>query len=366
MLVPHPGIRGPIPAIAALVGDGLIACGCEVKIQPWGRHSDNESRGQKVLGRAMDVLRVLGALRRYHPDVVLVHTAHDAVAVFRDLPLLAVARLAGTRVVLHLHGSSPQLLAGSRLSPARLGSSALARLASGLLVLSREEQAAWQKWMPELRVGFVTNPYRRSHPDVDRPRRAGKLRLLFVGRLLEQKGVLDLIRALPMVRQATEQELVVAGTGPAAEKVGHLARCLGLEQHVRLAGYVEGSALRELYAAADVFVLPTWWNEGFPTVLAEAMDAGLAIVTTPTRGAADHLRDGVNALLVPPRNPPALAAAIVRLAQDPQLQRQMGRANQAKVGDFAPDIVGPLYFRALTDVLRSQPADSKTQTCRAP
>lgn len=73
------------------------------------------------------------------------------------------------------------------------------------------------------------------------------------------------------------------------------------------------------YQRADIFVLPGW-SEGFPTVVAEAMDVGLLIVRAREQGMADHLAKRVNALLVPPRDPPGLAAAIDRLLEDASLR----------------------------------------------
>jgi glycosyltransferase involved in cell wall biosynthesis len=80
------------------------------------------------------------------------------------------------------------------------------------------------------------------------------------------------------------------------------------------------------------------------------MSAGLPVVATRSGGTADHLREGVNALFVPPRNVHELSRAIERLLEDPAMRERMSNANRRKVKDFAPDIVAKDYVRALEDL----------------
>jgi 2-polyprenyl-3-methyl-5-hydroxy-6-metoxy-1,4-benzoquinol methylase len=115
-------------------------------------------------------------------------------------------------------------------------------------------------------------------------------------------------------------------------------------------GEIDHGRLRELYETSDVFVLPTYWVEGFPTVISEAMNAGLPIVTTRMRGMADHLHEDENALFVAPRAPEELGLTVERLLRDPELRARMGRANQEKVKLFAPEQAAAVYRAALTEI----------------
>jgi glycosyltransferase involved in cell wall biosynthesis len=116
-------------------------------------------------------------------------------------------------------------------------------------------------------------------------------------------------------------------------------------------GHLSGDALWREYSDADVFALPTRWPEGFPTVLAEAMDAGLPIVTTPIRGAADHLVPGEHALFVEPGDVSRLADALITLLEDPDLRERMGSANQRRLGLFEPSAVAADYLQALESIV---------------
>jgi glycosyltransferase involved in cell wall biosynthesis len=172
-----------------------------------------------------------------------------------------------------------------------------------------------------------------------------------MGRLMPEKGILDLVQAVARVNATTACRLLVAGDGPSASAVSQAVDELGVAANVELLGYVSGPDLARCYREADAFVLPTYWAEGFPTVLLEAMSMGLPIVTTRLRGAADRLEEGVNALFVPPRRPDLLAEAINRILADDRLRTAMAASNLAKVKEFAPEVVAPQYLAILQSVI---------------
>jgi glycosyltransferase involved in cell wall biosynthesis len=158
---------------------------------------------------------------------------------------------------------------------------------------------------------------------------SGRPTVLFVGRHRHYKGVDDLIRAMPRVNAS----LVVAGDGPMRSRWEALARNVGVAERVCFMGQVEDTVLPRLYAGADVFVLPANTRaEAFGVVLLEAMAAGLPCVTTEIgTGTSYVVKDGVTGLVVPPKDPEALAKAIDYLLADPVRRRQMGAAGRARV-----------------------------------
>ena len=234
------------------------------------------------------------------------------------LPLLAVTRRRRTPTVLHFHGSQPDRVRAGGHGPFGWLSLRLVRMADAVMVLSSEERSQWEALHPSGGFYVVTNPY--EHP---RGRRASPATphvpvLLFVGRLMPAKGVFDLLEAVALLNRTEPWRLLMIGDGSAEGELRSRIEVLGLGDRVTLAGYLTGERLQDAYELADVFVLPTTWAEGFPTVITEAMAAGLPVVTTRLRGAADHLVEGVHALFVPPRDPGALAARLGRLLGIPR------------------------------------------------
>jgi glycosyltransferase involved in cell wall biosynthesis len=97
---------------------------------------------------------------------------------------------------------------------------------------------------------------------------------------------------------------------------------------IEFLGYL--SAMQQQLPARDIFVLPSY-REGAPRVLLEAAACGLPVVTTDVPGCRDVVVEGVTGLVTPPRDSQALAGAIMKLLQNPELRRQMGRAGRERV-----------------------------------
>jgi glycosyltransferase involved in cell wall biosynthesis len=150
-----------------------------------------------------------------------------------------------------------------------------------------------------------------------------------VARLTEQKGHTFLIRAVPaVVSRFPNVTFLFAGDGPLRERLEAEAGSLGILKAVRFLGF--RSDVAELLSCLDAFVLPSLY-EGLPNVVLEAMACGKPVVATAVDGTPEAVKDGVTGLLVPPRDPGALAEAILRLARNPGLRRSMGAAARQKV-----------------------------------
>jgi glycosyltransferase involved in cell wall biosynthesis len=152
---------------------------------------------------------------------------------------------------------------------------------------------------------------------------------LFVSRLVYNKGVPDLIRSFHLLGQrgfASRISLTVAGDGPLRDRFPDDT----LPPHIRFVGSVDDAALDSLYRSSHVFVLPTLF-EGMPTVVLEAMARGLPIIVTDV-GATKELVDDSNGMIIPSRDPRALADALQHFLELPlEARLAMGKASIEKV-----------------------------------
>ncbi|HEY8486869.1 MAG TPA: glycosyltransferase family 4 protein [Limnochordales bacterium] len=153
----------------------------------------------------------------------------------------------------------------------------------------------------------------------------GSPRLLSVGRLVEQKGMRELVEAFERVApEFPGARLVIVGSGPLKESLERRIRSSSvLSERVHLAGPVAGAA--RLLACADVFCLASR-DEAFPLTILEALGAGKAIVSTRAGGIPEAVKDGESGLLVPPGDVEALARALRRVMADAELRRRLGEA----------------------------------------
>jgi glycosyltransferase involved in cell wall biosynthesis len=161
------------------------------------------------------------------------------------------------------------------------------------------------------------------------PRQDGLARLVFLGQLVERKGLHVLIEAFALLRQPAELLLVggdwSAPGYPASLKA--MARTAGVDARIIFENHRDD--VGALLSTADVFVLPSF-SEGRPRSIIEAMSLGAAIVATDAGGIPTLVEDDCTGLLVPPGNAEALAAALDRVIASPALRRRLGKAARAR------------------------------------
>jgi colanic acid/amylovoran biosynthesis glycosyltransferase len=178
-------------------------------------------------------------------------------------------------------------------------------------------------------------------PPAARPPRDGSdpadpVRLLAVARAMPKKGLDILLEALARLPAELAWRLDHVGSGPLLDELRTLAERLGIARTIAWHGGQPQPRVIELMQTADLFALPARIaadgdRDGLPNVLLEAMATGLPVVSTPVSAIPEAVEDGRTGLLVPPDDPPALAAAIERLARDPRLRQHLGTAGREAV-----------------------------------
>ncbi|MFN8223046.1 MAG: glycosyltransferase family 4 protein [Gaiellales bacterium] len=163
--------------------------------------------------------------------------------------------------------------------------------------------------------------------------RDGEILLAFAGRLTEQKDIDVLLRA---VAEVPGVHLALLGDGPERARVEDERARLGLSDRVRLLGSGDRNAVLRLFAAADVAVLSSRW-ENFPHTVVEALAVGTPVVATAVGGVPEIVVDGENGLLVPPGDVDAFAAALRRVCADDELRERLAAAATPSVAPLAED-----------------------------
>ncbi len=162
--------------------------------------------------------------------------------------------------------------------------------------------------------------------------------ILSVGRLSFEKGHADLLRAgaaLAAMPGAPRFRIVIVGEGPERDAVRRLASQLAIDKLVTLAGFQRDT--KPYYALATVVAVPSH-SEGSPNVVLEAMAAGLPIVANAVGGVPEILEEGITGLMVPARNPDAMAQALMRVLSDGELRERLGAAGRARtLTDYTPE-----------------------------
>ena len=154
------------------------------------------------------------------------------------------------------------------------------------------------------------------------------LRLLFVGRLVERKGVDVLVRALARLRHRRDAELVIVGSGHREDSIRQTAALENVTDYVRFAGFVDEERLAREYAACDILVLPAVVDtrgdtEGLGVVLLEALRYERPVIASAAGGITDIVVDGVTGWLVDPGDAEVLARKLFDVASRPEEARRV-------------------------------------------
>jgi glycosyltransferase involved in cell wall biosynthesis len=198
----------------------------------------------------------------------------------------------------------------------------------------------------------------RFTPDPTVERSASEL--LFVGRLVEKKGLRILLEAMPKVlAKHPAMRLTVAGAGPLGVELSELARRLNISDKVDFLGMVTQSKLPEFYRRATLAIFPflvakSGDQEGFGLVQVEAMGCGCPVIAGDLPAIHDSIAHEESGLLVPPGNPEVLADIILRALNDPDLCFRMAREARKRVMEqFDWEVVAGKYAGLYDKLIRA-------------
>lgn len=289
-----------------------------------GAHRDTESRWE-ALTRTLPFAGL-------KPEVVYFQWANMAA---QHLDLMDTL---DARMVVACRGSDLRLHPMASASLARRTREALGRADAVICVSEEMARQAEALGLARGRATVTATGVDTDFFDVAaaRPRRTstddGVVRLVSVGRLHWIKGYDYALDAVRILRgRGHDVRYMIAGQEDGAGGAVDLAvRDLDLGDVVERVGHLSPRGVRNLLSTADVFVLPSL-SEGLCSAALEAMAMGLPVVTTDVGGMAEAVRDGVDGLVVPPRDPGALADAVERLIKDAPLRIEMGDSGAARV-----------------------------------
>jgi len=183
----------------------------------------------------------------------------------------------------------------------------------------------------------------------------GRLRFACIGRLQPQKGFDLAVRAFAAVRATHPGALlVIAGDGPERSRLTQLAAEIGVSDGVEFLGEIDRGGVARVLSDSTVVVIPSHY-EGLPLVALEAAFAGRPVIATDAPGLSEAVVRGKTALVVPPDDPDALAAAMAELVGDPRRVRTMGRqAREIAEARYSLNRCVDAYERLYAEVVQNE------------
>ncbi len=246
-------------------------------------------------------------------SIVHINTSLEPNSYWRDVVYLLVAKGLRKRVVYQIHGGAlPEVFFGGRRLPTEVLRWVLGR-PDVVVLLASCELSAYQEFAPRARLAVIANAVDMKGYPQERPerRRGEPLRVVYIGRLVESKGILDVVEAARILKdRGVKVMLSIAGSGPLEHGLRKLVKEARLEDRVSFVGAVFDGEKDLMWQQSDVFAFPTFHREGLPYAILESMAAGAVPVTTRVGAIPDVLTDKVHGLYVSPHDPTAVADAI--------------------------------------------------------
>jgi glycosyltransferase involved in cell wall biosynthesis len=282
----------------------------------------NLTRSIKLLGDYYAIKEFVAVIRKIKPDIIHAHSSKAGV----------IARIAGwltkTPVAFTAHGwgftpGTPKL----RRSVALIAERSLASLSAKLICVSESDRQLALRCNVGNEKSLTVIRYGIENANVSTPALAQQPpKLIMVARFNEQKDQETLLKAIAQLNDA-DFHLDLVGSGVSLEFCQQLAKSLGILNKVSFLG--DRRDVPELLAKAQIFILSTHY-EGLPISILEAMRAGLPVIATSVNGIPEEIENGKTGLLVPRQDVDALAEALSKLVQVPEVRQLMGNAAREK------------------------------------
>lgn len=262
------------------------------------------------------------------PKIVYIPISQTTIGYIRDSGFILIAKLFRKKVICHLRGGNFKNWYSGSIMLTRFYVRMVHNLVDGQIVLGETLRDQFSGLVPPQKLFVVPNGRdfdRKGNKSVDNK----KIKVLFLANHIPSKGVLETLKAVPLVLENNKNvEFNFAG-GMGHQNVIQEMRSF-IDSHnglpVSLKGLVLGQNKYDLLGESDIFVFPTYYApEGHPWVIIEAMAAGLPIVSTNQGAIAESVIDGFNGFIVEKRNSMQIAEKVTLLAEDKKLRERMGQ-----------------------------------------
>lgn len=300
-----------------------------------GRRRDNRSALRRLVQPVLDAVELVKRLRRNSYDVIHLNPSINRASVLRDSLFLFVLKAFRVKnLLVFIRGWDDGYFA--RLRTGFFGRQIVFRLfgqAAKILVLGNRfrQELVSTGFSPE-QIGILSTMFDGDRlRDVQRSRHDEAVQLLFLSRLVSDKGIFELLEAVRhCVKDGLNVRLVMAGDGEDGARAKEWVADNGMSDIVQFPGYLRGRDKAQALVDADLFVFPTYYGEGCPNALLEAMGAGLPIIATMAGGIPDVVEENVNGILLDEVSPDTVLSALKVLVPDRDLRARIGNRNREK------------------------------------
>lgn len=323
-----------------------------------GSEGLKESVMQKIVRFVFSPIKFSCLLIKSKAQIVHVNTSIVPMSFWRDAVYVCVARIMGKKIIYQVHGGKlPQDFVQNRYVFGKIFKWLLRSNNITVVLLGQAELIAYRKFDPNLLLEVIPNaieagpdPQWKEYPSIFE----SPLKLIYVGRLVKEKGVFEIIEALKLLHSKNRNiQLIIVGSGPDESMLHTFINSMGLHDMVSFLGVLHNEEKTRVWEEADLFIFPTYCTEGLPYALLESMATRTPSLVCPVGVISDVIEDSVHGFFIPPQNAQALADKIEQLDKDRALICHMGSLCRQRILEYytIDRMVGDFrrtYFKILT------------------
>lgn len=276
----------------------------------------------------------------HKPDIIHLNFSLDKKSVYREYVhmVLALAFNPGIKVLSHIHGWKDEIADNFRAK------SLFNSIFRYMIHHSNEVIVLATGFKKKIVENFTVDPDRISvlptlvdtkeiKTRINHAKPRGCITILFLSRIFKEKGIFEIVKSVePIIKKNPGHSIkfVFAGEGVDRKNLENYASQLNVSKYIEFTGYIRGHEKIEVLLNSNIFIFPSYHDEGCPLAVLEAMGAGLPIVCTNIGALEDIIKDDINGLLVPRGSVEGIVEAVSRLIRDEELRKKMGENNREK------------------------------------
>ncbi|MCK5022135.1 MAG: glycosyltransferase family 4 protein [Candidatus Pacebacteria bacterium] len=275
-------------------------------------------------------LKLKRILKNDKPDIVHLNPSLTYAAIFRDFIFLKTIKKEGFPVLFFIHGWQEKISKKFENRIVKYYFKKRFEIADAIVVLANQFKNKLIELGIDANKIYVSTTMVKSDLYIPKDKIFSETcEILFCSNMKKEKGPYELLDAVPLIiKKFSDTYFNFVGDGKELEKLKRKTRKMGIEKNVSFNGYKIGNEKIKFFKKAHIFVLPSY-SEGFPTVVIEAMAAGLPLVVKSVGGLEDAIEEGKQGLIIykKPLDPKEIAEKIFHLIENPFLMQKISKNN---------------------------------------
>lgn len=270
-------------------------------------------------------------LKDFRPELVHINPSLTNTSIFRDFLFLKSIKKEGCHVLFFVHGWQKKVSNKFQHDFWKHFFKKRFEMADAIVVLANQ----FKRELVDLGINtdkiYVSSTMVESEKYLPKDKFFSRpYKILFCANIKKEKGPFVILEAAPVIlNKFPKTEFIFIGKGKDLEKLMDKSKKMGIKENVDIKGYISIEEKIRTFKESHVFLFPSYHGEGFPTVILEAMAAGLPVVTTPNAGLADAIMEGKEGFILKtiPPEPEEVAEKIIKLLENPKLMKEMSINN---------------------------------------